>query len=512
MIESVAMSQSKKVRFLAVVLLGAALTAVELLQVDWLPGRERRTIASREKSESTEPQTYLHLPPETKTTEPQTYLHLPPETETTEPQTYPHLPPETERQRSNRDQVSEGDSKVAREGGYVLAVDYWEQQTSGSRNLQSLQCWAAQLNLSVVEPTISRSQLKTPLINHLDKSRLWFRDYYDVDQWNRLSSALKHSQLVGWDNYLAFAPRDVILVSVRHAFSKDVKKNLEQLSRSGQPHKSPSQRIREGCPDNWTAVRGFLGTHHFKVVREVCFNFAYGDSLSEEEFEAHLYGSLPPSSSTVVFSQWRGTGPSSRVFIRDSKCENTRVQEKVGPSQHLLLHVRHYQQRFLGGGQYFAIIARMEKVQALLRSRQGKVTLAQCFSKLLGVWRETGRDSGLNSTLLAIDMGRFGSNSIHHAGQGSELDSRFRDFFKSLYGSRLTVEEWEESFEDVAHTADPGYVAALQQMLVVQAKCVIFIGGGSFQKHAHTLYMSSHQRDKCVRVVDVCTYPFKKSY
>ena len=407
-----------------------------------------------------------------------------------------------------QERISEADGSIS--GGYALALDYWEQQTSGSRNLQSLQCWAAGYNLSVVEPIVSRSLLKTPLTNHVLKSKLWFRDFYNIDEWNRQSSGLKHSQLVGWENFIKYAPRDVVLVSFRHAFAKDIKQNLEQLSRSQHRSSLPSQRVRDGCPSHWDPTKQFLHNHRFHVVREVCFNFAYGDGVSGEEFVSHLYGSLSPSSSTVVFSQWRGTGPSSRVHISDRKCGNNFVQEKVGPSKHLLSHVQQYQHKHLGGGgPYISIIARMEKVQALLRARKGHTTLAECFSNLLSVWRETRAQYSLNHTLLAIDMGKYGSNSIHHAGQGTELNFRFQEFFRTLYGGRLTVEEWEDSFEDVAGTEDPGYVAALQQMLAVQGQCVVFIGGGSFQKHAHTLYSSAHQRDKCIRFVDMCTYPFK---
>ena len=414
---------------------------------------------------------------------------------------------------SNRDDQQEMVAmreKVASESrGHVLALDYWEQQTSGSRNLQSLQCWAAQYNLSVVEPAMPRSQLRMPLNNHVDIEKLWFRDFYDIDRWNRLSRSLQHSELVSWQSFLHHSPRDVILVTFKHAFPRDIVRNLEQLSRSKQPHRPASDRVTDGCLQKWDTVKQFLYRHHFRVVREICFNFAFGDSLSKEEFEAHLFGSLSPSSCTVVFSQWRGTGPPSRVAIHNSKCKNSRIQERAGPSQGLLHHAQLYQDKYLGAAPYTAVIARMEKVQALLRSKKGEVTLAQCFTQLLRVWRETVRESGVNSTFLAIDMGKFGSNSIHNAGQGTELSFRFNKLFSSLYGGRWSVEEWEDSLEDVVQTEDPGYVAALQQTLVAQAKCAVFIGGGSFQNHAYALYMNTHHKHKCVRVVNKCSYPLK---
>ena len=390
--------------------------------------------------------------------------------------------------------------------GFVLAVDYWEQQTSGSRNLQSLQCWAAQSNLSVVEPAMVGSLLRTPLHDHPVSKGFWFRDVFDLQMWNRLSSEKLHSELVAWETFLNSAPRDVILVSFKHAFPDEIKQTLGKISSSNSPHTAPSHRVQEGCSVNWQSAKEFLHMKHFHVVRQVCFNFAYGDKLSSKQFKSYLYGPLSPASSTVVFRQWRGIGPPARVLIHDAKCGNTRVQEEVGPSQQLLLAAARYQQRFLGGAPYIAVMARMEKVQAYLKkTKKDLPSLAQCFSKLLAAWKETKQQSGLNTTLLAIDVGKFGSNSIHNVGKGSELNTRFEDFFRSLYGTELSLDGWENSFEHVAHTTDSGYVALLQKVLVVQAKCVVFIGGGSFQKHAQSLYLQAHHREQCVRIIRECT-------
>ena len=379
--------------------------------------------------------------------------------------------------------------------GCALALDYWEQQTSGSRNLQSLQCWAAQYNFSVVEPAMPRSQLRMPLNNQEDIGKLWFRDFYDIDMWNRLSESLQHSKLISWQNFLQHSPRDVILVSLEYSHTW---RNVEKLSRYEEDHRLAPDRVFNGCLHKWDTAKEFLYRYHFRVVREICFNFAFGDSLSNEEFEAHLFGPLSSSSCTVVFSQWRGTGFYTRVAIRGSECENSYVQEKVGPSQGLLHHAKVYQKKYFGAAPYISVIARMEKVRALLKRKKGKVTMHKCFTQLLEVWRETQRESGINSTFLAIDIGRFGSNSILNE---TELSFIFKKFFSLLYGERWSVEEWEDSFEDVVHTEDPGYVAALQQVLVVRAKCAVFIGGGSFQRHTYTL-----RQQKCSRVVNICSY------
>ena len=94
------------------------------------------------------------------------------------------------------------------------------------------------------------------------------------------------------------------------------------------------------------------------------------------------------------------------------------------------------------------------------------------------------------------------SSSIQNAGKGSEMDVGFKNFFNTLYyGQDFTLHDWEESFKHVAHTTDSGYVAMIQKMLVVEAQCVVFIGGGSFQKHAQTLYVHSHHKKESLRNV-----------
>ena len=271
---------------------------------------------------------------------------------------------------------------------------------------------------------MSNSELRTPLNNQpITKKRFWFRDVFDIEMWNRLSLKKHHSVLVSWEKFLSSAPKDVILATTKCAFPHVIEQNLKSHSKKAL---TPFERVQQGCSITWHPVKGFLHKHHSNVVKEVCFNFAYGDKLSNKQFNSILYDSLSPSSTTLVFSQWR----------------------------------------------------------------------------------ETKENTGLNTTLLAIDLGKYGSSSILKAGKGSEMDVGFKNFFNTLYyGQNFTLHDWEESFKHVAHTTDSGYVAMIQKMLVVEAQCVVFIGGGYFQKHAQTLYVHSHHKKPCIRVIEECTRP-----
>ena len=385
--------------------------------------------------------------------------------------------------------------------GYVLAIDYWEQMTSGSRNLQSLQCWAAQFNLSVVEPMALGSVLKMPLKTPLKVSdKFWFHNIFDMDMWNHLSANLSHSQLVPWDDFLINAPRNVILVSFK--YYKEIKSSLKTLPTPQEPHISPSQRLKKGCSTHWDSVSNFLKSYHFQIVREVCLNFGYGDQLTIEQYNAHVYGGFAPNSATVIYWQWRGMGPPTRVLIQNNKCGNIHTEETIGPSQTLLQVAAEYQQKYLHGRPYLAVMARLEKVKIGIRKGKLKQSLQGCSSKLLSVWKEIQKESGLNVTFLAADVGRFGSNSYHYDDNGTAI---FENIFELFYGPGFSVENWEDSFQTVANTTDAGYIGQLQSVLVAHAKCVVFIGGGSFQRHAMSRYLQAHPNTQCIRVVRECS-------
>ena len=384
--------------------------------------------------------------------------------------------------------------------GYVLALNYYEQMTSGSRNLQGLQCWAAKFNLSVVEPMVAGSRLYTPWEGNVSDG-FWFHDMLDIDMWNQLSLDVSHSQLVPWDDFLTSAPRRVILVDIKYYKKKDKRKMLDNN------HVSPFQQYKKGCTTNWDSFSKFLSSHHFQVVRKVCFNFYYSDQLTLEQFNAHLYGGHSPSSTTVIYWLWSGISRASRVMISNAYCPNTHFQQMVRPCPRLLQIAAKYHQNYLRNTPYLAIMLRLEKLNIGIKKETVKLSLDGCFSKLLEVWKEMQNESGSNTTFLAGDVGNFGSDSIH----SDKLTEIFKNVFKDLYGPRFSFEDWEDSFQTVASTKDSGYIGVLQQVLAAQAKCIILMGGGSFQKHALDLYKQAHphKQDQCIKIITECSLNIK---
>ena len=63
------------------------------------------------------------------------------------------------------------------------------------------------------------------------------------------------------------------------------------------------------------------------------------------------------------------------------------------------------------------------------------------------------------------------------------LTEKSKQLLNSLFNNELSFSEWEESFtRATGGVGNSGYIqAALQRTLASRAKCLILIGGGTFQ-------------------------------
>ena len=397
---------------------------------------------------------------------------------------------------------------------YVLAESYWEQQTSGCRNLQSLQCWAGRYGFSVVEPFFERSFLRIPLVSMKPSSQK-FSDVFNIKDWNSQSSKMGSSKLVPWNVFLQQAPRNVITVYFKYSNSNTQdKKHVKQAASRA--------RYLQGCPNmqSWPKKHQMymLSEFKFTVVRKVCINFEFSDQFSLDDFHEAIFGEYKCEDVTVFFQQWRNFG-SKRIMVEEDRCKNSDINERMQGSKQVVQEAETYAHMYLSSSEgynnttghkpsYIAIIARLEKVQLSYKNRKDIVPF--CFGKILSYHSKVVKVNSINKTFLAIDVGKFGSIGLRGKEGGSNLYVEFRSFFQELYGSELSIQAWERTFEDISQTTDPGYVALLQKVIVSKADCVIFAGGGSFQRHALKLYQLNHQKQNwCIHVVKECTLDWK---
>ena len=391
--------------------------------------------------------------------------------------------------------------------GYVFAVNYYEQQTMASRNLFQLQCWAKHLDLAVVKPFTKQSLLGTPLDDKLQKSLLKFDDLFNLSDWKSRTEKAQFAPLVEWSEFITRASRDLILVQFNYASVSLLKERQKHGESVIHPH--VSDRYKSGCDSKWPneAEATYLKSKGFKTIRSVCFNFYYGDQLTMEEFDSHLFGGLSPQNVTIVMNMWRGLGSGQRILIKGMCTTMFPIQEFITPSDRLLKDAETYISTYLNREPYIAVMGRYE--MTLLTIHKNVPVLPYCLEKTLAELEHLKREKHLDATFLSVDIGKYGSKKWRSK-IDSEVSREFEQFFRGVY-KELTIPEWEFTFENTTHVKDAGYIGLLQQIIVTQAKCILFVGGGAFQRHALHLYNDLHpiEIERCVRVVKSCTSPSK---
>lgn len=370
---------------------------------------------------------------------------------------------------STASQDTESSAKPS--GGYVLAYDYWEQLTSATRNLWSLQCWAGQLNMSVVEPFVKTSYLVT---EHRKPEAIKFSDVYNTSHWTSLSSG---NALTPWDQFSRQAPRN--LVRVRMIYGS-------------QEREDKGKKL----------VRYLEQEQSFRTIRDVRIHITNNKWFHLEEFKKEVFGELEPNNCTILFSQWRGL-MINRIQVRDSACERVTAHLKIEPSQRLIQEAENYTRKHLKTLDYLAIMVRMEKARNL------NANVSECFQSALEQWERMVKDTGITTTFLSADVGpEYGSDSLTKTGA---LREEFLTFFSTIYsreeGGGGGVRKWESSFRDMGSgRLDGGYMAVLQRVLASRARCMLFVGGGSFQRNALQLYRKRHPPNReCIYTVESCT-------
>lgn len=394
---------------------------------------------------------------------------------------------------------------------FVLAHLIYEQLTSASRNLNHLQCWARRHNAVVVEPFVHQSNLYTPFPRDVYNDRsLKFREVFDLEVWNTGSLEMDYSELISWDNFLQSAPKQVILVLFEHLTRS---KARGMIRKQPQMYPASSGRYKSGCSGLNVAQEnhhGSLMKWKFHIVREVCFNFKYGDTITMNEFSSHIFGNYAPGDVTVVFYTWRGFNPTSmlsvtRILVSDSNCYNSKIQELVPPSSAVRRHAERYIDKYFKGEKYIAVMVRMEKT-ILYFSKKHPNIVEECFHLILQYVQQVKSKSGIDHVYLSNDLVEFGSITMKQK-MSDKISTNFKQFYERLHGNVSSSMAWENTFKEIAKSRGIGYVAMLQAWIVVRAKYAIFSGGGSFQRHTRRLFEIVHSKSgsRNYDVVAKCT-------
>lgn len=386
--------------------------------------------------------------------------------------------------------------------GFVLCLTFREQQTKAATNLYSLQCWAETMLVKIVEPFLQDSRMVVPL-DASQEALLRFSDLFDLRQWDKLTTMLGFAPLASWDAFLSDAPRELIVVHLHYSSVQSIQRRITSGEKAS--HLAFSNAYKEGCArkEEFAERLKYLTERNFNVVREVCINFEHGDELTLFQFNSHIFGPHHPREVTILLDEWRGFTPGDngkRVLVSDAcwTYDSSRLAPYLKPSQQIHCDAQKYREMFLQGSDYIAVIVRTEKIKV----GEG-LDVHQCLQRTLNTLEVVHSKTQLNRVFLSMDIGKYGSSGTR------EHDLKdYQHFLTSIYGSGASTELWERSFELVSDVREAGYIAALQKMLVSEARCVVAVGGGSFQRHTLTLHKYASKvkgHSPCVHIVKECS-------
>ena len=357
--------------------------------------------------------------------------------------------------------------------GFVIGVSFWDQQTFSTSNILSLMCWAGSIGAVVVQPYMIASLFQVPLAKDVftaNETVTQLQDLYDIDFWNTASTKRGYAPLVAWQNFFQTAPRSVTLVYIKSSTKRSCELDLMHLQYSS-----------------------VLEAGGFNVQRLVCLKEnRTSELLSSGEFYNEVYGNYLPNETTVIFQEWSSS--ISRIAdLRAIKCSpiaNTFNLAVITPSQRAIqdsdTYIRNYISR---EGVYLAVLLRLEWI--IHYKREFKEVLYRCMNATNQHLIAAKSEKKLSSTFVGVDIGKYGSTTENNL-KSDIVFAEVERLFRSVSASSLSVAHLEESFSNVTHSTNSGYIAFLQKLIASRGACLITLGGGSFQKHALSLYKATH--------------------
>ena len=358
--------------------------------------------------------------------------------------------------------------------GFVLAIDFWDQQTFSVKNILSLQAWAAWIGVQTVEPFLVGTKFKFPLEDHTafhsngSVSHMRMSDVYDIDSWNSESGRFqfKVSPLLSWDKFLSVASRDVLFVKVDSwrdcSLGKDILSYNETLTKLG-----------------------------FNLLSARCLKFGR-KQLSLSEFRSQVYGSVSPNQTTVIFNSWSQMNvpiSPTEMHLGSNPISSNNFGVSLTPSKALLNDVERYHHKFLPpGGKYIGILVRAEWLIMNRAIDKRPYILEDCLNRAIGWLHSIANQTQVSSAFVGMDIGKYGSTTLKDLNKDYAVQLS-EHFLQTAYNvPYMTVQSWEQTFTDISTSKVPGYVAFLQKTLAVQGECLLLVGFGSFQNHALQAY------------------------
>ena len=373
------------------------------------------------------------------------------------------------------------------------------QQAAGMHSLVSFQCLAGSLmnhsSVQILEPIMVKTEYCAfgPQQYNGKHSTTPFSDLFDIQHFNDVSESLQRPPIVLRKHFLATAPKNVILVYIKQTpqtSSNDKQRINVVWSADSKGHP------KDICYKD-SKLKPLLNLK-FCVIKVIQVTFS--GQISVKNLRQFLYKNRSQENMTIVFSEWRHYWYKSNVDFG----------QLLRPSPKLLSDVEYYERTFLNSSNNVVVMFRTEHLLRFLEQQSNQNarkewTLEKCLLKAVQV---TQAIQGYGQPMVTLDLGKYGSAVWGTVPQDiQKLTANTVSILSPLFGNKSTsFEEWEQSFPQATRGQEnSAYIAALQRTLASRARCLILVGGGTFQRMSLEDYINNHpnEEEQCVNIL--CT-------
>lgn len=362
--------------------------------------------------------------------------------------------------------------------GYVLIESLPNEQLPvAMAELLTLQCWAGQMKMDIVEPSIQHNTIMTPLHIPKDDSIVSLDSIFNMATWSSLVEMKQGNQFIEISEVNVRNIKHVIVVDVNQKYNGNASINCmgdSEKYRSDLHSRWGLQVTQELCLDNQKTLREVLET-----VRDFV-------SFLEKQMLTDSDGKV-----AVIFRQL------GKIFDNNSEeedkphaCQYTQplITARISPSDKLLEDAQAY------------LNSKREATSAIIVSSNVLLSkdLSSCFERILTRYHSLKLSHNLTNAFLSYYQLRD-----RHA---LPLEKRisYKMFFRGIYSGAYTPTQWDEVLLKHSRSGNKAYLNVLKQVISSHSKCLILTSNDFYTRLTLNWYNDLHQVSKCVVTVKEC--------
>jgi len=421
-------------------------------------------------------------------------------------------------------QASTAKTNYKASGNFLLVLNYYEQISCATRNLLLMGHVAQNLAAKLVAPFLLRSRFYgvPDLIpsTEIPGEFLPLETVFDLGKLNETLNSYSGSYLVDFENFIHYAPREIVIVDQLRGYFTEREFKLDELQLTRIYNMMKQTKIKAfDCANFVKWNHSFFNKTHlmlrrharlfgkeeFRIIEYICILADEDVTTSDIKF---LIGTEPR---TIVFTEYRGCtyntcntlSPARTIGVtqRNRILYHSNNLKSIPPTK-LIISLYNaaikqtalqFLQRMQIGDPFVSLHIRIEKLQ---RIDQVFNKHTKCCLNILQKLLSELRKQYVDRVLMITDMSEFGSDSC------ADLNclKYVRKFRESL--SRMGLVQ--RSFDPlVTNSSKSSAFASLVEMhILAMGDHLIVMGAGSFKYQVITQFSKSSPSNK---VYHVCT-------